>query len=299
MIPLTKTILSINMDRVQIHLLIFFIIWEIGIRYESLLSYLSLLIIFKAILFSMHGCLLCIIRVLYVLPKDYRRECWVPRNGHYRVGIGFMCAGNWTPALWKSSQSSKSLNHLFISTKYKSISLPSFVFSEYIFIWCYLLYRNLIVLVLCSVLNSTLFWSQILLNRVDYVTSSFPFSDTILNSLGSIKRNIFTLYSGKYYKYGLLSLDKLSSVERSAVNTAHSLAYFTTTITQSHQRRNLYHRKNSFPNQSWYTNQLNEATNQNISMTFNHIYSSLMLNVLNILRLTVEHSASWKKNSLY
>lgn len=106
-----------------------FIIWEIGIRYESLLSYLSLLVIFKAILFYMLGCLLCVIRVLYMLPKDCRRECWVPRNGHYRVGIGFMCAGNWTPALWKSSPSSRSLNHLFISTKYKSISLPSFVFS--------------------------------------------------------------------------------------------------------------------------------------------------------------------------
>ena len=50
-------------------------------------------------------------------------------------------------------------------------------------------------------------------------------------------------------------------------------------------------RKNSFPNQSWYTNQLNEATNQNILMTFNHIYSSLMLNVINILCLTVEHRA--------
>lgn len=126
-----------------------------------------------------------------------------------------------------------------------------------------------------------------------------PFSDTILNSLGSIKRNIFTLYSGKYYKCGLLSLDKLSSIEHTALNTARSLAYFITTITQSNQRRNLYRRKNSFPNQSWYTNQLNEATNQNILMTFNHIYSSLMLNVLNILRLTVEHRAPWKKNRLY
>lgn len=36
-----------------------------------------------------------------------------------------------------------------------------------------------------------------------------PFSDTITGSLGSIKKNIYTSYSGKYYKCGLLSLDKL------------------------------------------------------------------------------------------
>lgn len=126
-----------------------------------------------------------------------------------------------------------------------------------------------------------------------------PFSDTIPSSLGSIKRNIFTLYSGKYYTCGLLSLDKLSSIGRTALNTACSLVYLPLQPLNLYQRRNLYHRKNSFPNRNWYTNQLHEATNQNILMTFNHIYSSLMLNVLNILRLSVEHSAPWRKNSLY